>query len=375
MAKSTTAKKLPKGIILRDNGLYMGSFCYHGERNYVYDRTLKGVVQKLEDLKYEMKHGTFAKLQNLSLNSWFDIWIEEYKKNTVKNGTYTNYKKHYNHNIRKGLGKKMLVDIRTEHIIKFYNELVNEGYATSSIKLFSAILSGCFKQAESNGLISKNPVYLATIPKGKERKEKVVFTVEQQEIFMECIKESYLKDFFSLALMTGMRNGELRGLQWSDIDFKNRVIHVNHTLNYAKDKGHYLDEPKTKCSKRVIPMIDQCYELLRKLYGLWRNQTIISIKQDDFVFSYGRDKLTRERVTYELNKVIKQMNDKGCVIEHISCHCFRHTFATRAVENGMQPQVLKTIMGHSSLAVTMDLYSHVLPNIKVEEMKRIANLF
>lgn len=375
MAKSTTAKKLPKGITTRKDGTYQGSYSFHGERYYIYDQTLKGAVQKLEDLKYEVKHGTFAKAQNLSLNSWFDVWIEQYKKNTVKVATYVNYKNHYNYYIRNGLGKKMVVDVRPEHITKLYNELVDKEFSTGSIKLISAILCGCFKQAERNGIIAKNPVNLTTVPKGKTRKERVVFTVEQQEVFMECLKESYMKDFFSLALMTGMRNGELRGLQWSDVDFKNRIIHVNHTLIYTKDKGHFLDEPKTKCSKRDIPMIDQCYELLRKLHSAWRNQTIISITQDDFVFHYGMEQLTRDRVTAELNRITKQMNDKGCDMMHVTCHSLRHTFATRAIENGMQPQVLKTIMGHSSLAMTMDLYSHVLPNTKVEEMKRIANLF
>lgn len=377
MSKKNNETKLPKGITKRADGLYMGSFYYHGERNYVYDKDLKIAIQKLEDLKYEVKHGLYAKTQNLSLNSWFDTWIEDYKRNTVKDSTYVMYKNQYDYYVRKKLGKKHIVDIRPEHINKLYNQLVDDDFSTGSIKLVSAMLNGCFKQAERNSIISKNPVSLVTVPKGKDKKERVVFTEKQQTLFLEYSKSSYLHDFFTLALMTGMRNGELRGLQWNDIDFKKRLIHVNHTLSYSKERKHYLDSPKSKSSKRDIPMIEQCYELLKRLYSSSHSQSnIISLPKYDFVFTVGNGHLlTRDRVTIELNKIIKRMNHDGLIKEHITCHCLRHTFATRAIEYGIQPQVLKTIMGHSSLAMTMDLYSHVLLNTKFKQMENISSLF
>ena len=376
MSKDKNGKELPKGIVLRSDGTYMGRFSYHGERKSVYGKDLKEVKQRLEDLRYELKHGTYANVQNLSLNSWFDTWLESYKKNTLKTGTYTAYRNQYNYYMRKGLGKKMIMDIRPEHIIKFYNELVEKDFATGSIKLLSAMLNGCFKQAERNGIISKNPVSLVAVPKGKAKKERVVFTVEQQELFLKYASNSYLQDFFTLALMTGMRNGELRGLQWTDIDFKKRVIFVNHTLVYTEEKGHFLDDPKTKTSKRVIPMIDKCYNLLKQLYKESQESTIINFNDKRFVFSlYDGSVITKDRVTIELNKIIDAMKSENIDVGHITCHCFRHTFATRAIEQGMPPQVLKTILGHSSLSMTMDLYSHVLPDTKHEEMKKIAKLF
>lgn len=376
MGKDNKSKELPKGIVQRKDGTYMGTFYYHGERKYIYDKNLKVAIQKLDDLKYEMKHGLYAKIQNLSLNSWFDTWLEDYKKNTLKIGTYTIYKNQYDYYIRKKLGKKMIADIRPEHINKLYNDLVSLDFATGSIKLISAMLNGCFKQAERNGIITKNPVSLVSIPKGKEKKERIVFTVEQQDAFLKYAEHSYLKHFFSLALMTGLRNGELRGLQWSDIDFKNRIIHVNHTLVYTKEQGYYLDTPKTKTSKRDIPMIDQCYILLKELYSNEQKGNIVNFTQNNFVFKlYDGNILSRDRVTAEINKIISKMNADSFEIGHITCHNFRHTFATRAIEQGMKPQVLKTILGHSSLAMTMDLYAHVLPNQKYEEMMRIANLF
>lgn len=376
MAFDKNGKLLPKGITQRSDGLYMGRFTYHGERNCVYDNTLKGVTKKLDDLRYEMQHGTYAKSQNLSLNSWFDTWLEDYKRDTIKTNTYNSYRNQYNYYIKKKLGKKMIADIRVEHIQKLYKDFVNQDFATGSIKLISAMLNGCFKQAQKNDIITKNPVALANLPKGKEKKNHEVFTSEHQDIFLQYAKNSYLFDFFSLALMTGMRNGELRGLQWSDIDFKSEIIHVNHTLVYSKEKGHFLNSPKTKSSKRDIPMIKPCYDLLFSLYKFSQANKIVVMNRNDFIFALDNGEvLTRDRVTLELNTIIESMKANNITIGHITCHSLRHSFATRAIEQGMPPQVLKTILGHSSLSMTMDLYSHVLPNTQKEEMKKIANLF
>lgn len=376
MAVDKNGKKLPTGITLRSDGTYMGRFYYRGERNYVYGKDLKEVTKKLEDMRYEMKHGMYAKAQNLSLNTWFDTWLEDYKKNTIKAGTYIVYLEHYDYYVRAKLGKKMIADIRPEHINKLYNDLAGRNLATGTIKLVSAVLNGCFRQAERNGIITKNPIPLVNIPRGKDRKERVVFTPLQQEQFLKYSEESYLHDFFLLALMTGMRNGELRGLQWKDIDFKKRVIHVNHTLVYTKERGYFLDAPKTKSSKRDIPMLGQCYDLLKRMQANQNEGTIISFNKEGYVFAiYDGTELSRHRVTLELEKITKLMKADNIDVGHITCHCLRHTFATRAIEQGMQPQVLKTIMGHSSLAMTMDLYSHVLPDTKIEEMQKLANLF
>ncbi|KAB1437886.1 tyrosine-type recombinase/integrase [Candidatus Galacturonibacter soehngenii] len=376
MAVDKNGKKLPKGVTQRADGLYMGRFEYHGEKFAVYDKSLKEVQKKLNDLRYEVEHGVYAKKQNLSLNAWFETWMLDYKKNVIKIGTYTIYENHYNYYIRRKLGNKKITDVRPEHIQRLYNELVSKDFATGSIKLISAMLNGCFKQAEKNGIITKNPVPLAAIPKGKAKKERKVFTVEEQELFLKYSKESYLHDFFILALMTGMRNGELRALQWRDIDFQKKIIYVNHTLVYIPDKGHFLDEPKTKTSKRQIPMIDKSYDLLKKRYDKATESNVIHINDERFVFCLHKgEPITRDRVTLEINKVLKSIEDDGISFDYVTCHCFRHTFATRCIENKMEPQVLKTILGHSSLSMTMDLYSHVLPNTKQEEMQKISNLF
>lgn len=292
------------------------------------------------------------------------------------------------------MGMKYINEIRGEHIQKLYNELSDQGYSNATIKLGRAILSGCLKQAVKNKLIERNPVEIADLPRQTEKKERQAMTREQQALFMEYAKESYLHNYFEVMLRTGMRSGELRGLIYArDIDKKNKVIHVQRTLKYGNVQGYkipqnmivkkeyqekvgatfFTDAPKTASSRRDIPMtaeIERCLDAQRSYWGF----KVDSLDRFLFCTETG-DPLSKERVQSEINRIIKRIREDGYDFPHITSHVFRHTFATRAIEAGMQPQVLKTILGHSSLAMTMDLYSHVLPDTKAQEMEKIANIF
>ena len=280
------------------------------------------------------------------LAEWFITWMEQYKKNRVKSGTYYNYKKYFDSMIKGRLGDKKVSDIRGEHIQRFYNELEKEGYALSSIKIVSAILNGCMQQA---------------------------MTKEQQALFMEYAKDSYLYNLFAVMLRADMRNGEIRGLKYSDVDKKKNVIHVQRTLKYIEGQGYFEDTPKTRTSKRDIPLTADLVALLDAQRNYWGFKVE---RLDRYLFCNEKgEPLSRDRLQAEIDRIVKRIQAEGHDFPRITPHIFRHTFATRAIEAGMPPQVLKTILGHSSLAMTMDLYSHVLPDTKAAEMEKIAGAF
>ena len=393
MAVDKRGRKLPKGIRQRSDK-YEGRFNYQSKEYVVRGCTITETQKAMTELKYKLEHGLYVAKERLTLDAWYKTWLEEYKKNRVKIGMYTSYEKYYQSVIKSRLGSKKLNDIRGEHIQKLYNDLVKEGYALSSIKIVSAVLNGCFKQALRNGLIERNPVKLAELPRQTERKTKQAMTREQQALFMEYARGSYLYHFFEAMLRTGMRSGELRGMIYTrDIDKKNKVIHVQRTLKYGNVQGYkipqnmivkkeyqekvgatfFTDAPKTASSRRDIPMtaeIERCLDAQRSYWGF----KVDSLNRFLFCTETG-DPLSRERVQAEIDRIIKRIREAGYDFPRITSHVFRHTFATRAIEAGMQPQVLKTILGHSSLAMTMDLYSHVLPDTKAQEMEKIANVF
>lgn len=372
MAVDKRGRKLPKGIQQRYEG-FEGRFMYQGKRYMVHGKTITETQKAMTELKYKLEHGLFVTKEKITLNEWFSTWMEEYKKNRVKIGTYDNYKKYYNYMVKEKLGSQYLTDIRGDHIQKLYNTYVTEGYALSSIKIVSAVLNGCFQQAMRNGLIERNPVKLAELPRQTEKKTKIAMTKEQQALFMEYAKESYLYHFFEVMLRTGMRRGEMQGLKYSDVDKEQNVLYVRRTLKYIEGKGYIEDTPKTRTSTRDIPLTAAIMEHIEAQKNYWGFKVV---KMEQYLFcNENGEPISRERVQAEIERTVKRIRAAGHEFPRITSHVFRHTFATRAIEAGMQPQVLKTILGHSSLAMTMDLYSHVLPDTKAEEMEKIANIF
>lgn len=374
MAIDKRGRKLPKGIRQRSD-TFEGRFTYQGKSYTVHGKTITETQKNMTDLKYKLEHGVYVSKKQITLNDWFETWMEEYKKNRIKRGTYENYKKNFYGIIKRrfNLGNIQLTDIRGEHIQKLYNDLVKEGYALSTIKIVSAVLNGCMQQALRNGLIERNPVKLAELPRQTEKATRQAMTREQQALFMEYAKESYLYNFYAVMLRTGMRNGEMRGLKYTDIDKKKNVIRVQRTLKYIEGEGYYEDTPKTRTSKRDIPLTAATLQLLEEQRKFWGFKVE---KMDRYLFCNELgEPLSRARVRAETDRIVKRIRAAGHDFPHITPHVFRHTFATRAIEAGMQPQVLKTILGHSSLAMTMDLYSHVLPETRAEEMEKIASVF
>lgn len=373
MAIGKNGKKLPQGIRQRSNGKYEGRIKYEYKSYSVYADTITETRKKMEELKYKLVHGIFVEKSKMTLSEWFKVWLEQYKKNRVKIGTLNSYEKYYNGMIKNKYGSRYVTDFRGEHIQKLYNDLLEEGYALSSIKIASAILNGCFKQAVKNGLIERNPVKLADLPRQMEKKERKAMTKEQQVLFMKYAETSYLYNFYAILLRTGLRSGEARGLKYSDVDKKHGVLHVIRTLKYIEGIGYFEDTPKTKTSTRDIPLTPGIIKLLDSQLHYWHFE-VESVDRYLFCNEEGKP-LSRDRVQAEINRIISKIRKDGYEFPHITPHVFRHTFATRAIEAGMTPQVLKTILGHSSLAMTMDLYSHVMPDVKTAEMNKIANAF
>ncbi len=372
------SKGLPKGITQRPDGRYMARFQYKGEKYCLYDYNIEKLQERMTDLKYEVRHGVYAKEGNITINEWFKIWIDEYKINSVKEATLFRYKSAYEKHIKKFFGDRKLKDIRPEHIQKLYNSLKG----TETVVIVATILSGMFEQAYKNQIINKNPIPLTTVPKIRtEKKERRVLTLNEQELLMKY-SSGTLKDLIEVSLSTGLRTGELRALEWKDIDFENKVIHVTGTLTEIGGKA-FKDTPKTKASRRDIPMLENVERIFIKIKR--EEEERKAAKGDKFKAKEGLENLvfksrrgtpvSNSCYVRMINRAVDKINNTGIEFEHVHPHALRHTFATRCIENGMPPQVLKTILGHSSLAMTMDLYAHVLPDTKAEEMQKIAGLF
>lgn len=390
-------KKLPKGIKQKKDGRYEAKFQYLGEIYYVSGRDLKKVKKEFSDLRYEVEHGLKDKGDDMSLNSWNKTWLEDYKSNVIKDSTKIRYQDFYRRYIKKKLGSRKLSEIKPMILQKFFNEMAKEDYSTKTIKDTYNIIYNMFKIALQNELVLRNPCEGVTLPKTKA-KEKRVLTVEEQKEVLKYSKGFLCEQLIRVALGTGMRAGELLGLKWKDIDFENREINIDKTLVYIKDyeNNHYYfkyQTPKTKAGTRVIPMQHDVYNALmeqraniRELKAHTKNwQTLQGFENMVFVNVSGRprqvidfrnDLLRLERrINKDRKEKAKANNTPVELIQHFYPHSLRHTFATRCFEAGIEAKTVQNYLGHSSIAITMDLYTHVTEDKAKEEMNKLEELY
>lgn len=233
------------------------------------------------------------------------------------------------------------------------------------------------KAVDADLLIKNSARMVNTVISKEEKKERRVLTIRETSIFLEYTKDTFYYDLYILALETGMRIGELMGLKWSEIDYDKSVLYVRRSLCYFRRDGKYVFEwhdTKTHNSKRVIPLTKQAVKALKRQWIrrqsiLLKNASEVQEEYRDLVFVTKNNRPTQQFIVAEcIDVAIRRIRKDYPEFEGFSPHCFRHTFATRAIERGMQPKILQKLLGHGSLQTTMDLYCHVTEDTLYDAM-------
>lgn len=377
-------KKLPKGVTLRKDGRYMGRVQIDGERVTLYNSNLSDLINQMEDTKYQMRHGFYCRPKEIQVNEWFNTWIDEYKSLQCKSQTIRLYRNNYKRYIQGPIGKKKVTDVKPAVLQKIINDLHKSGYSRTVITSVQTIIKGMFLQALRDSIIINDPAKNLTLPKFRQMKrlERRGMSKEEMALFLQYAEDSAYYDYYRLALCTGLRINEAFALQWDDIDWKRKMICIKGTLVYESGQGVRKDSTKTTAGFREIPMIDVSEALLKSLRKK-RAKTRISLGtnwkerkglEDLVLFNAFGSSLCDTNVRKDINRIAERINGDGIKFAHITPHTFRHTFATRGLEAGIPLKVMQTILGHSSLSMTADLYSHVLPDTKAEEMKKLYGI-
>lgn len=397
MGKDLKGNPLPPGIMQRKSGIYRGRFYYKGETYTKDNADLKKLVQEMEDLRYEVKHGLKGKGDNITLDTWFDIWLNTHKKRTIKESTQVRYDDFYRRYIKKQIGKQRVADFNPIILERLLQNMADDDYSTKTIRDVYNILNAMFKYAVHNRILTFNPCAGVEVPKTKTKQIRVLTVKEQREV-LEHAKERIHENLIQVALGTGMRGGELLGLTWDDVDFRKREISVNKTLVYIKDKEtkKYVfkyQTPKTKNSIRTIPMQDSVYKALKRQWIQLKEmqlsasewQPLEGFENLVFVGKNGKPitehtfQVTLDWIDKSINKERKKQAEKNKTvfipIPHFYPHALRHTFATRCFEAGIDAKVVQGFLGHYSIAITLDLYTHVTDDKAKSEMDKLQNLY
>ena len=341
----------------------------NGKRYSIYAKTSKELGRKEQALRNEIAQGTYTLNQKVTLDRYFQEWMAEKKKH-VKPNTLRHYQVLYKTHIASVLGSEQIRKIEKRQVMQLQNKLIAKGLSPSAVNNIMVELSSILRDAVRNEVIQKNPCNsVRNLSNENTARETIhrALTIEEQAAFMQEAKSEYLYEFFAILLLTGMRSGEAAALTWKDIDYKNNVIHVSKTITHKQDVSIDIGPPKTKTSKRDIPMTEQIRTVLQMQMG--KSGRAFSLEDSFIVFPSVHNRYINNcSVNAAIRNVLRRLEEKGTHIEYFSAHAFRDTFATRFIEQGGKPQTLKTILGHSTLAMTMDLYAHVLPNTKQEEM-------
>lgn len=382
MGKDLKGKELGAGFSQRIDGRYIKQFRFNGKTKCVYGLSLKECRQKYEDTVVLINQGKYNDAGKITLDVYFKEYIEyRHKVHDIKESTERNYKIWYKSYLSPILGKTYLKRITRTDGKYVQAELMKNGrICAGTVNDLMDLLSSILNAAVNDELIPLNPI--TGIPHLKEAKSKVIstihraLTVEEQALFMSYARKEWYGNLIALLLKTGIRQGEARGLFWSDIDLENNVLHIYRTATVDVDGKTVFNSPKTETSRRDIPLRKDIIEVLRRQKK--QNEAIFGERKsdDEVVFRSVEGKVvSRNALKKCFDHIVKAINDDGINFERITPHALRATFATRAIENGMEPQVLKVILGHNSFKMTMDLYAHVLNNTKQMNMDRIATAF
>lgn len=364
------------------NGLFEKRFTVDGKRYSAYGHNVKECTENETLMREEIKAGLYTSNRNITLDSYFDEW-EKSRTGVIKDSSIKMNRSRYNNHIKSVLGETKLQKIEKREIVKLQQNLAQKLSASTTNSVI-VLLKTVLNAAVDDEIIIKNPaasvkpLRMDDRPKASETIHRAL-TREEQQAFIQEAKQEWLYEFFCFSLCTGMRLNEIVALKWQDIDYINNVIHVTKTVSWKQGGGIIETSPKSETSKRDIPMNDTIKKVLqmqRKKMAMIYGE-IVARKMDSNIFigSNGSKAVASSTVAFSINNVLKRLRQQGIEIERFTHHAFRDTFATRYIEEGGNMQTLQKILGHSSLAMTADLYAHVLPSTKQQEMKQVENGF
>lgn len=383
-------------ITKRADGRYMGRYTVNGKRKTVYGVSHEDVRQKLHEVLNDIAKGTYVEPSKDTVASWLREWLVTYALPTVKQSTYVSYEGYVRIHLIPELGDTKLTALTREQLQRFFNKKSGDakgkkGLAPKTLKNLYNMLNEAIEQALINDRLIRNPLHGVKLPKVTKNDVRIL-TPDEQAALQKASENAREIQAFGIifTLSTGVRMGELIGLQWSDVNFSKHSIRVNRTvgrLQKINEDGSLVKKadgvkttelvvrtPKSITSRREIPLFDELWNGLMA-YRQKQKELMEAFDTDyddkGYIFCNSMGKVYDPKVF----EVLFKRTLKAGGLEDINFHALRHTFATRALEAGMDVKVLSSILGHAQASTTLNLYAHALPDHKRASMEKMSEYY
>lgn len=381
MGKDLKGKELGVGLNQRKGGVYQARYTDRwGKRKTIYNKNLRELRKQLAEAITCNENFTNVK-DEITLDKWFVRWMDVYKEKSVRPNTKREYTHIYYKNISPYIGGRNVNSLVKSDIQKLIDTASDNNYGYERQNKIKIILKDMLQRAVEDSIMINNPVGGVKLREDKEIRAKAL-TIDEQNTFFDYCRNTFYDNLFNVAVNTGLRPGELFALQLSDVDLESGYIDVNKTLVYQKYldddcKTFHVEPPKTKQSHRKVPINSICRIYLEKQFELKKVITNKRPKQQNDYLFVTKFNTPLNSVIYSdaIKAIIRQINltrPFDNQFEAFSGHTFRHTFATRCFESGIEAKVVQSYLGHATLKMTMDLYTHVTDDKSSLDIEKIV---
>lgn len=354
-------------------GQYISGIAEDGKaiRKSVYGKTQKEVVNKLNEVKYQMNNDIYVEKNGIKLVKIMeDIREEKLASNTISGGQYARLKWTINKIKNSKLGEMKIQDVTKNDIQEFLNSI--KDLSDSYIKKLYEQFVQAYRRAEIKKYITYNPMYEVIKPKSdKQTKVVEALDINVQKAFTEYLNKASIEDepyknIFLIQMYMGLRIGEVLALSTENIDLENKLLYVKRTLTNDKEFAIILgNKTKTYAGNRTLPIPDFLVPIFEEQLK-YANENLYNL-----IFTTNDNYIRTSEINKELKRIFEE--ELKTSSKNISTHCLRHTYGTRCVEAGMTAVVLQRLMGHKDVTVTLNTYTSVFNKFKEDELEKVNN--
>ena len=359
-------------IYKRQDGRWVASVTMPGgKRKSFYGQTRQEVAQKLTVGLKARLDGMPLPSDQLKVGRYLQEWLQSVAP-SIRPTTWRRYEQLLRIHVLPALGGLPLTRLEPHHIQHLYADLLAHGMPGNTVRLLHAVFRRAMGQAAKWSMVPRNVVQLVSPPRSARHEMQPLSAVKTRAL-LDVAQGERLSALYVLAIHTGMRLGELLGLQWRDIDLTAGRLHVQHTL--LRTRGIWrLAEPKTARSRRRIALAPGAIEALRHHRAQQATERLhlgAAWEDNDMVFANAVGRPLQ--ANHILNRCFRPLLAKAG-LPQIRFHDLRHTAATLLLHQGVHPKVVSEMLGHSSIGMTLDVYSHVIPDMQDTAVKAMDAL-